>query len=76
MANTTIDFDDVQGTMLRTASTPLTWPATRGRKRLVAQRPLPSMMMATWRGTLGASGTAVAALRGPSRVLDTNCTVR
>jgi purine-cytosine permease-like protein len=29
---------------------------------LVAQRPLPSMMMAMWRGTFGASGTAVVEL--------------
>ena len=35
----------------RTASTPARWPATRGMQRCLAQRPLPSMMMATWRGT-------------------------
>jgi hypothetical protein len=46
----------------RTASTPLTCPATRGSKRLVAQRPLPSMMMAIWRGTAGTSGTTVVEL--------------
>src|SRR5450631_950275 len=34
----------------RTASTPREWPATRGRCRAVAQRPLPSMMIATCRG--------------------------
>ena len=34
-------------TVARTASTPLAWPATRGRCREVAQRPLPSMMIAT-----------------------------
>ena len=38
-------------TIARTASTPLRWPATRGSSRCFAQRPLPSMMMATWRGT-------------------------
>ena len=30
----------------RTVSTPCLWPATRGRKRFFAQRPLPSMMIA------------------------------
>src|SRR5690606_22638714 len=43
-------------TVVRTASTPLAWPATRGSRRRVAQRPLPSMTMATWRGTLGGAG--------------------
>ena len=38
-------------TMPRTAFTPSPCPATRGRPRLVAHRPLPSMMTATWRGT-------------------------
>jgi hypothetical protein len=40
----------------RTVSTPRLWPATRGRKRFLAQRPLPSMMMAMCRGTSVASG--------------------
>src|SRR5690606_17555176 len=43
-------------TVVRTASTPLAWPATRGRRRWVAQRPLPSMTIATWRGTREAAG--------------------
>src|SRR5258708_6687628 len=43
-------------TTARTASTPRRCPATRGRKRFFAQRPLPSMMIATWRGTVPASG--------------------
>src|SRR6185312_4875300 len=43
-------------TVSRTASTPLRCPATRGRNRFFAQRPLPSMMIATCRGTSGASG--------------------
>ena len=30
---------------------PARWPSTRGRWRLAAHRPLPSMMMATWRGS-------------------------
>src|SRR5262245_23165134 len=43
-------------TVARTASPPRLWPATRGRKRCFAQRPLPSMMMAMWRGTAPTSG--------------------
>ena len=43
-------------TVARTASTPLRCPATRGSSRLFAQRPLPSMMMATWRGIARAAG--------------------
>src|SRR3954452_23967846 len=38
-------------TQARKASTPRLCPATRGRKRFVAQRPLPSMTMAMWCGT-------------------------
>src|SRR5437879_3884880 len=34
-------------TMRRTATAPARWPAARGRARRVAQRPLPSMMIAT-----------------------------
>src|SRR5512138_2906870 len=30
---------------------PIRWPSTRGSPRSVAQRPLPSMMTATWRGS-------------------------
>ena len=45
-------------TTLRTASSPSECPATRGINRLVAQRPLPSMMMATCLGTLPTAGTA------------------
>src|SRR5690554_6070581 len=33
-----------------TARAPARWPTARGRRRRAAQRPLPSMMMATWRG--------------------------
>jgi hypothetical protein len=36
----------------RTASAPARWPATRGNPRRVAQRPLPSITMATWREEL------------------------
>src|SRR5215831_10666905 len=37
-------------TVRRNASTPRRWPSPRGKPRSAAQRPLPSMMMATWRG--------------------------
>src|SRR5690348_9571133 len=37
-------------TVRRSASTPRRCPSTRGSPRCAAQRPLPSMMMATWRG--------------------------
>src|SRR5579862_1062056 len=37
-------------TTRRTVLAPARWPAKRGRPRWRAQRPLPSMMMATWRG--------------------------
>src|SRR4029077_19039295 len=40
----------------RTASTPRRCPATRGSIRFFAQRPLPSMMIATWRGTSDVAG--------------------
>src|SRR5690606_30506848 len=43
-------------TVVRTASTPLAWPATRGSRRRVAQRPLPSMTIATCRGTWADAG--------------------
>jgi hypothetical protein len=34
----------------------------RGRKRCFAQRPLPSMMMAMWRGIARGAGTAMVEL--------------
>src|ERR1051326_4605965 len=38
--------------MRRTFSVPALWPARRGKPRRLAQRPLPSMMMPTWAGTV------------------------
>src|SRR5688572_14197163 len=46
--------------MRRSASAPSRWPAARGRPRALAQRPLPSMMMATWRGMAPPSGASDA----------------
>jgi len=37
-------------TASRTAFIPARWPNGRGSRRSLAQRPLPSMMIATWRG--------------------------
>src|SRR6266487_1433118 len=39
-------------TTRRTAAAPARWPAARGSPRRVAQRPLPSMTMATWKEVL------------------------
>src|SRR5689334_20758587 len=44
-------------TTRRRAVTPALCPARRGRRRRVAQRPLPSIITATWR-TTGSSGWA------------------
>ena len=41
---------------VRTVSTPRLCPATRGMKRSLAQRPLPSIIMATCWGIMSASG--------------------
>src|SRR5579862_3117817 len=51
-------------TVRRTASAPRLWPAIRGRPRDFAQRPLPSMMMATWVGGLRVGGLAASRLAG------------
>src|SRR5512139_5817 len=49
---------------LRMTSTPARCPATAGRPRAFAQRPLPSMMTATWRGMRdGDSVTGLGAAR-------------
>src|SRR6476646_2234684 len=42
-----------------TARAPARWPMTRGRRRCCAQRPLPSMMTARWRGTRSGAGGEV-----------------
>src|SRR5215831_5194713 len=46
-------------TVRRNASTPRRCPSPRGNPRAAAQRPLPSMMMATWCGTAMVSSVAV-----------------
>src|SRR4051812_1102966 len=45
-----------------TTSAPAWWPSTSGRPRAWAQRPLPSVMIATWRGLSSANsaGTVLA----------------
>src|ERR1700736_2361749 len=47
-------------TTRRNASTPRRWPSARGRPRAAAQRPLPSMMIATCKGPSGRSGPSAA----------------
>src|SRR5580692_2827938 len=47
-------------TTRRSASTPRRWPSARGRPRAAAQRPLPSMMIATCNGPSVRSGPSVA----------------
>src|SRR5690606_34876050 len=44
-----------------TARAPARWPIMRGLRRRAAQRPLPSMMMATWRGMRGVADGAFIA---------------
>src|SRR5439155_7512388 len=51
----------ITGRMVRT---PARWPATRGRCRCRAQRPLPSMMMPICRGRSGRAGSGIAAGAG------------
>src|SRR6202048_256560 len=47
-------------TTRRKASTPRRWPSARGKPRAAAQRPLPSMMIATCKGGSARSGPWVA----------------
>src|SRR5690349_13105802 len=49
----------VARTTRRNASTPRRWPSARGSPRAAAQRPLPSMMMATCAGASDRSGPSV-----------------
>src|SRR6266436_9097430 len=62
-------------TTRRNASTPRRWPSARGRPRAAAQRPLPSMMIATCNGPSVRSGPSLAgaAAFGISRSL--TCTL-
>src|SRR5919109_2883607 len=48
-------------TTRRNASAPSRWPIVRGNPRAFAHRPLPSMMMATWRGTVALPAVSAAA---------------
>jgi hypothetical protein len=43
-----IPLSGAASTIFRTTRAPAMWPAVRGRPRAFAQRPLPSMMIATW----------------------------
>src|SRR5437763_12974468 len=47
-------------TTRRNASTPRRWPSARGKPRAAAQRPLPSMIIATCKGPSVRSGPSVA----------------
>jgi len=49
-------------TAARTDCTPRACPAVRGNNRLAAQRPLPSIMMATWFGTVDMTGISIVEL--------------
>src|SRR5438132_6554566 len=51
-------------TVLTSESTPALWPKKRGMKRFFAQRPLPSMTMATWRGMAALGSEDTTALLG------------
>src|SRR5688572_13701292 len=55
-------------TVFITASMPALWPKKRGMKRFLAQRPLPSITMATWRGmtALESTGCDAASKTRPS----------
>src|SRR5882672_12306100 len=57
-------------TVRRNASTPRRCPSPRGRPRAAAQRPLPSMMMATWCGTSGRAAVDDGALTSDMVVPD------
>ena len=58
------------------AASPASWPLVRGRPRWLAQRPLPSMTIATWLGTRARGqvrGQGAARVRERPRVGDRSC---
>src|SRR5580693_10807192 len=59
-------------TIRRTAATPARWPATRGRLRRAAQRPLPSMMIAT----CSPAGCSLCTVKLLLVVVDSLCIVK
>src|ERR1051326_4310072 len=62
-------------TTARTASLPLRCPSMRGRPRRRAQRPFPSMMIATWRGRrFGSRSTSDISVVGKGSSFGTRCT--
>src|SRR5690606_8069593 len=56
-----------KSTVRSAARAPARWPTTRGRRRRCAQRPLPSMMMARWRGAGAWSGADMRVMRMADR---------
>ena len=58
----------------RTASIPRLWPAIRGNKRDFAQRPLPSIIIATCWGIMPASGIILVEL-GLVKYMEQNYTL-
>src|SRR5204863_830269 len=57
-------------TTARTDSLPRRWPSMRDRPRRCAQRPLPSMMTATWRGSRARSRPEVSSAGASSHLHD------
>src|SRR5262245_51568290 len=60
-------------TVRRSASTPRRWPSLRGSPRAAAQRPLPSMMMATCRGASNGAGEAINGTSGIDMAVRESC---
>src|SRR5262249_44834614 len=60
-------------TTRRSASTPRRWPSPRGRPRAAAQRPFPSMMIATWRGTSAGLDAGASEAVSVGTVLMSDC---
>src|SRR5690606_35473912 len=56
-----------KSTVRSAARAPARWPTTRGRRRRCAQRPLPSMMTARWRGTGAGAGEDMTVMRMADR---------